>query len=72
MSQGGGTERAWGPSGHELFYRTVSDTAPQLMVATIRAQPSLVVSRRALFSIADLKPYGAQRCHSEVSQRAEV
>ena len=55
ISQGGATEPAWGPSGHEVFYRTVSDTAPQLMVATLRTQPSLaVVSRRVLFPVADM------------------
>jgi Tol biopolymer transport system component len=54
ISQDGGTEPVWGPGGREVFYRTLSDTAPQLIAATIRTQPSVaVVSRHALFSVAD-------------------
>ena len=55
ISQGGGTEPAWGPDGHELFYRTLSDSEPQLVVAELQTQPTFrVVSRTALFSLADI------------------
>jgi hypothetical protein len=55
ISQGGGTEPAWAPNGHELFYRTLGDSEPQLVAAELQMRPTLgVVSRRALFSLADI------------------
>jgi Tol biopolymer transport system component len=62
VSVGGGNESAWGPDGHELFYRGGSSSDPMLMAATITTQPSLAVaSRRALFSAASMvtsNPHG--------------
>jgi hypothetical protein len=55
ISSGGGTEAAWGPSGREIFYRTLTDSEPRLAVAEVRAEPSFgVASRRTLFSVADI------------------
>ena len=55
ISLAGGTEAVWGPSGHEIFYRTEGDSQPRLAVADVRTEPSFAVERRrTLFPIADI------------------
>jgi serine/threonine-protein kinase len=55
VSTGGGTEAAWGPDGREIFYRSLGEGEPRLMVARVRAAPSFTVeSRQPLFSVADI------------------
>jgi serine/threonine-protein kinase len=55
ISQNGGTEPAWSPDGHEIFYRSVSDREPQLIAATISMSPAPSVgARRPLFSVVDI------------------
>jgi serine/threonine-protein kinase len=55
ISLGGGNEAVWGPTGTEIFYRTLGDSEPRLAVATVRATPTFAVeSRRSLFSMAGI------------------
>lgn len=55
ISSGGGTEAAWASAGDELFYRTMNDSEPRLVAARLRFAPEPeVVSRRPLFSLADV------------------
>ncbi|HSM17174.1 MAG TPA: protein kinase [Gemmatimonadales bacterium] len=55
VSLSGGIEPVWGPDGRELFYRSGAGEDSELMVATVRTDPALaVISRRALFSVADI------------------
>jgi serine/threonine-protein kinase len=55
VSLDGGTEAAWGPTGREIFYRTLSDSVPRLAVAEVHTVPSFAVERRrVLFPIADI------------------
>ncbi|MEO8193731.1 MAG: protein kinase [Gemmatimonadales bacterium] len=57
VSQSGGTEPVWSPDGRELFYRGITEGNVNLVSATIRTSPSFdVVSRRTLFSVADMAP----------------
>jgi Tol biopolymer transport system component len=54
VSQSAGAEPRWGPSGRELFYRTLAAGSEELMVARLELEPRLrVVSRTALFPVAD-------------------
>jgi Tol biopolymer transport system component len=55
VSQDGGTEPVWGPSGRELFYRRLAEGKADLMVADLRLAPEVeVTARRALFPISDI------------------
>jgi Tol biopolymer transport system component len=56
VSVAGGIEPAWGPDGHELFYRgNDAKGVPVLMRAVVTTSPSLsVTSRQALFSVAEM------------------
>ena len=56
ISVAGGIEPAWGPDGHELFYRgNDAKGTPMLMRAVVTTLPSLTVtSRQPLFSVAEM------------------
>jgi serine/threonine-protein kinase len=55
VSLNGGTEPVWSPDGRELFYKTITEGQPQMMVATVRTSPVLEVpSRETLFPVADV------------------
>ncbi len=58
ISLAGGTEPAWSRDGRELFYRTTGDGPDsQLIAASVGAASAFaVLSRRALFSVADMVP----------------
>jgi serine/threonine-protein kinase len=51
----GGVEPLWSADGSELFYRTGASAGAEMVAARIRTEPRLeVVSREALFSVADM------------------
>ncbi|HEX6643398.1 MAG TPA: protein kinase [Gemmatimonadales bacterium] len=55
VSIDGGMEPVWGPDGRELFYRSGTGALPELALAVIEGTSApAVVSRRSLFSIADI------------------
>ena len=55
ISQGGATEPVWSPDGRELFYRSMKGGKTELMAATLRAEPGLVVtSQRMLFPVDEM------------------
>ena len=55
VSVSGGSEPVWGPDGRELFYRGQGEDEPNLMKATVQAQPQFAVtSRVALFPVTDM------------------
>jgi Tol biopolymer transport system component len=55
ISQNGGTEPAWSPAGHEIFYRSVGEREPRLISAAVTMSPAFsVTGRRPLFSVIDM------------------
>jgi len=55
ISQGGATEPVWSPDGRELFYRSMKSGKSELMSATLRTEPGLVVTdQRPLFSLDEM------------------
>lgn len=57
VSQKGGTEPLWSPDGRELFYRGTAEGHFDLIAAEVKTTPEFeVLSRRALFSLADIAP----------------
>jgi len=55
VSLNGGTEAVWSRDGSEVFYWSVGEDVPKLMVARVRADSVLsVLARRPLFPVADI------------------
>ena len=55
ISQNGGSEPVWAPSGHEVFFRGVVDGQAEMMSVTLRTSPQFeVLDRRSLFPVPDM------------------
>ncbi|MBI3982112.1 MAG: protein kinase [Gemmatimonadetes bacterium] len=57
VSLAGGDEPVWGRDGGELFYRATGEGRVELVAAAVQTAPTFrVMSRKALFSLADYVP----------------
>jgi Tol biopolymer transport system component len=57
VSQAGGSEPVWSPDGSEIFYRSTTEGANEMIAARVQTTPEFrVLSRQALFPVEDFSP----------------